>query len=235
MTSFCVNQWIKAMALALALGSVSCLTSNNDIVVSVSDQKMALMKQGEIVKTYPVSTSKFGLGSQRNSSRTPLGKMKIAKKIGHKAPKGAVFKSRKRTGEILKPNAPGRDPIVTRILWLSGLERKNRNTFSRFIYIHGTPEERKIGKPVSYGCIRMTSNDVIDLFNRVGVGSRVKIVKKSLFHYKESDQFKQAKAAAKQKAKLAKLARKAKQKQLKEARNKKAQQARNKKLKKNQS
>ena len=96
-------------------------------------------------------------------------------------PSGAVFKSRRRTGEILRPNAPGRDPIVSRILWLRGKERQNRNTFARYIYIHGTPEERRIGKPVSYGCIRMKSRDVIDLYRRVGVGAEVRIIRGSLF------------------------------------------------------
>jgi len=123
-----------------------------------------------------VSTSKFGLGSTQSSRKTPLGKMRIAQKIGGGAPSGAVFKSRKRTGEILKPNAPGRDPIVTRILWLAGNESHNRNTYGRYIYIHGTPEEYKIGQPASYGCIRMKSKDVIDLYNRVGLGAEVTVV-----------------------------------------------------------
>ncbi len=107
--------------------------------------------------------------------------MKIARKIGSGAPSGAVFKSRRRTGEVLRPNAPGRDPIVSRILWLQGTEYKNRNAYRRYIYIHGTPEERRIGRPASYGCIRMKSRDVIDLYRRVGVGAEVKIIRESLF------------------------------------------------------
>ncbi len=141
---------------------------------------MLLVKEGKPVKAYPVSTSKFGLGSQRGSNRTPLGNHVVAKKIGGGAPKGAVFKSRRRTGAIVKPNTPGRDPIVTRILWLSGRERHNRNTFGRCVYIHGTPAEYKIGRPASYGCIRMKSKDVIDLYRRVGVGAGVKIIRGSL-------------------------------------------------------
>ena len=127
-----------------------------------------------------ISTSKFGLGSQRGSNRTPLGNHVVAKKIGGGAPKGAVFKSRRRTGAIVRPNTPGRDPIVTRILWLSGRDRHNKNTFGRCVYIHGTPAEYNIGRPASYGCVRMKSEDVIDLYRRVGVGAGVKIIRGSL-------------------------------------------------------
>lgn len=141
---------------------------------------MLLLHRGEPVKTYPISTSKFGLGNSRGSMRTPLGNMEVARKIGGGAPSGAVFKSRRRTGEILRPNAPGRDPIVSRILWLRGKQIGNYNTFSRYIYIHGTPEERNIGRPCSYGCIRMKSRDVIDLYRHLAVGSKVRIIRPSL-------------------------------------------------------
>lgn len=151
------------------------MDNGSHMFVSVKEQKMMLVQNGEKVKTYPISTSKYGLGSKRGSRKTPLGRMRVARKIGSGAPSGAVFKSRRRTGEILRPNAPGRDPIVSRILWLDGQESRNRNTFRRYIYIHGTPEERKLGRPVSYGCIRMASRDVIDLYRRVGVGSHVYI------------------------------------------------------------
>jgi lipoprotein-anchoring transpeptidase ErfK/SrfK len=104
-----------------------------------------------------------------------LGTLEIAQKIGSGAPSGAVFKDRRRTGEIVPPNAPGRDPIVTRILWLRGRELQNARAYSRCIYIHGTPEESNIGMPASYGCIRMRSRDVIDLYNIVGNGARVRI------------------------------------------------------------
>jgi lipoprotein-anchoring transpeptidase ErfK/SrfK len=87
------------------------------------------------------------------------------------------FKSRRPTGEIVRPNSPGRDPIVTRILWLRGTEPQNRNTFRRFIYIHGTPEEYKLGRPASYGCVRMSSRDVISLYDAVPRGTRVDIVR----------------------------------------------------------
>ncbi len=148
--------------------------------VSVPDQKMIVFCKGTAIASYDVSTSKFGVGDQRGSYRTPLGKMEVAKKIGGGAPVGMKFKSRRPTGEIVKIDAPGRDPIVTRILWLRGMERQNAKAFDRGIYIHGTAEERNIGQPVSYGCIRMRSRDVIALYNTVGVGARVEVVPHSI-------------------------------------------------------
>lgn len=152
----------------------------NKMVVSVRDQKMLLYCDGKPVKAYKVSTSKFGLGDQPGSNRTPLGRMKVAKKIGCGQPAGAVFKSRRPTGEVLRPNAPGRDPIVSRILWLTGTDSNNRNAFRRFIYIHGTPEVNRLGTPASYGCIRMGTSDVVDLYNRVGAGADVYVVRGAL-------------------------------------------------------
>ena len=141
---------------------------------------MVVLRKGTPIATYACSTSKFGVGDQRGSYRTPLGRMEVAKKIGDGAPIGMKFKSRRATGEIVPIDAPGRDPIVTRILWLKGLETQNARAFDRGIYIHGTAEERNIGRPVSYGCIRMRSRDVIELFNTVGVGARVEITPASI-------------------------------------------------------
>jgi len=149
-------------------------------VVSVRDQKMAVMRNGRVVKTYPVSTSKFGLGDKKGSCRTPLGAHRIASKIGSGQPKGMVFKSRRPTGECVAPNSPGRDPIVTRIMWLEGLEPRNRNAHSRLIYIHGTAEERTIGTPASYGCVRMKSDDVYEAFNLLRTGDPVVIERCSI-------------------------------------------------------
>ena len=167
--------------LCFLLSSCAKILPGNEVIVSVRDQKMMVLKEGAPVKSYRISTSKFGLGDKPGSMNTPLGTMRIARKIGGGAPAGAVFKSRRPTGEILRPNSPGRDPIVSRIIWLKGTERRNRNAFRRYIYIHGTPEERTIGRPASYGCIRMKSRDVIDLFRRVGVGAEVRVIKGSLF------------------------------------------------------
>jgi lipoprotein-anchoring transpeptidase ErfK/SrfK len=164
-----------ALALVLAvlfLGGCAS-DSRHRMLVSAADQKMVLLRDGKPVRAFPVSTSKFGLGDGKGSYATPVGALRVRKKIGHEMPAGAVFKSRVPTGEILPVDAPGRDPIVTRILWLEGLEDRNSNAFSRYIYIHGTPEERNIGQAVSYGCIRMKSQDVIELFNTVGENARV--------------------------------------------------------------
>ena len=136
---------------------------------------MALYQKGQLVRTYDVSTSRFAVSAVEGTNGTPLGKMEIAKKIGGGQPAGMKFKNRVPTGEVVPVNAPGRDPIVSRILWLKGLEAQNRNTFERFIYIHGTPEEKNIGKPASYGCVRMRSKDVIELFDIVGTGAVVDI------------------------------------------------------------
>jgi lipoprotein-anchoring transpeptidase ErfK/SrfK len=145
------------------------------MIISVADQKMLVLRDGKPLSSYPVSTSKFGVGDRPGSYATPLGVLRVKEKIGHGLPVGAVFKSRKPTGEVLPVDAPGRDPIVTRILWLEGLDERNRNAFLRYIYIHGTPEERNVGRPVSYGCIRMRSKDVIQLFETVGLNSKILI------------------------------------------------------------
>jgi lipoprotein-anchoring transpeptidase ErfK/SrfK len=164
------------LLLALFLASCAAPDTQHHIVISTRDQKLAILDRGTLLATYPVSTSKFGLGDYLRSSRTPLGQLEVAKKIGDNAPLGAVFKDRIRTGEIVGANSPGRDPIVTRILWLRGREAQNANAFGRYIYIHGTPEERLIGTPASYGCIRMRSTDIVQLYNIVGVGAAVTIV-----------------------------------------------------------
>ena len=166
------------VATAFVLLLSSCVGPDRDhhIVISTRDQKLALIEKGIVIATYPVSTSKFGLGDGRGTYRTPLGELEVAQKIGDGALPGTVFKNRRRTGETIPVNAPGRDPIVTRIIWLRGLEAQNADAFSRDIYIHGTPEERNIGRPASYGCIRMRSNDVIQLYDIVGRGARITIV-----------------------------------------------------------
>jgi len=155
-------------------------TPKGDVVVSVKDQKLGIYSEGKLTKEYVISTSKFGLGDQKGSNRTPLGQHEVIAKIGQGLPPGAVLKSRRWNGEVLKPNAPGRDPIVSRILWLRGMETTNKNAFNRFIYIHGTPEENRLGKPASYGCVRMGMKDVVDLFNNVNVGAKVVITRGGL-------------------------------------------------------
>ena len=168
------------LLLAILLASCAAPDTQHKIVISTRDQKLALLDRGTLMATYPVSTSKFGLGDRPGSRFTPLGQLQIAEKIGDNAPPGTVFKDRRRTGEVVLANSPGRDPIVTRILWLRGLEAQNANAFGRDIYIHGTPEEWRIGSAASYGCIRMRSSDIIQLYNIVGIGAAVTIVNTSL-------------------------------------------------------
>ena len=173
-----IDQLHRLLLFAITVLVVSCAAPDHrhHIVISTTDQKLALLDNGKVAAVYPVSTSKFGLGDSLGSYFTPLGELEVAQKIGQGAPAGMVFKDRRGTGEIVWADAPGRDPIVSRILWLRGLEAENANAYRRNIYIHGTPEERNIGLPVSYGCIRMRSNDVIHLFSVVGTGTRVTIV-----------------------------------------------------------
>jgi hypothetical protein len=172
---------LRPVALIFTLISVASafagapLDTSSEIIISVRDQKLMLVQNGGKIATYPVSTSMFGLGDNRGRMTTPLGYLAVEKKIGDNVPSGAVFHNRRLTGEILEPNAPGRDPVVTRIIWLRGLESQNAHAFQRCIYIHGTPEEKKIGKPASYGCIRMKSSDVAALYDRIPVGALVQI------------------------------------------------------------
>src|SRR3982074_1045600 len=169
--------WRRFVVLLPILLLASCVTKDADhkVLISVADQTLELYRKNVVIARYPISTSKFGLGDHPGSRGTPLGRLEIARKIGAGAPLGTVLKSRRPTGEILKPDAPGRDPIVTRILWLKGLDPENRHAFDRFIYIHGTAEERNIGHPASYGCIRMCSRDIVHLYDLVGRGAEVTI------------------------------------------------------------
>ncbi len=175
---------LRTIGGVLLVGLLSHCTSsipNSEVVVSVKDQKLGIYgNDGKLAERYAISTSKFGIGDQQGSYRTPLGQHEVIAKIGHGLPSGAVLKCRHWNGEVLKPNAPGRDPIVSRILWLRGMERSNKNAFNRFIYIHGTTEESRLGTPASYGCVRMGMKDVVDLFNNVNVGDTVVITKEGL-------------------------------------------------------
>jgi lipoprotein-anchoring transpeptidase ErfK/SrfK len=169
-----------ASAAAASTVTVPVPTLNTRVIVSVRDQKLMLIENGQIAATYPVSTSKYGLGDRWGSLATPLGLLQVAQKIGDHAPMGAVFHNRRWTGEVLHPNTPGRDPIMTRIIWLRGLEAANSHAFQRCIYIHGTNEEKLIGRPASFGCIRMRSTDVFALYNQIPLGTPVEIVQARL-------------------------------------------------------
>jgi lipoprotein-anchoring transpeptidase ErfK/SrfK len=171
-----MKRFFVLVAWAGLLGSCTTPDTRHHVVVSIPQQRLALLDNGALIATYPISTSKFAIGDAPGSRATPLGELEIARKIGGGAVLGTVFKDRRPTGEILVPDAPGRDPIVTRILWLRGRESQNANAYGRYIYIHGTPEERNIGQRASYGCIRMKSRDVIQLYDIVGWGARVTIL-----------------------------------------------------------
>jgi lipoprotein-anchoring transpeptidase ErfK/SrfK len=151
-----------------------------ELIVSVADQELALVQHGNAVARYPVSTSKFGLGDSAGSYRTPLGTLFVSGKFGDKLAAGAVIKSRNPTGEVVAPNARGRDAIISRVIWLRGLEEQNRGAHERCIYIHGTPEENRIGEPASFGCIRMRSKDIIAFYERVHIGMHVLISRQKI-------------------------------------------------------
>jgi len=161
-------------------------SKNPLIVISTNEQKLYLIENLKVTQNYTISTAEAGLGNQSGSNKTPLGVHRIAEKFGQGAPPGTIFKARKNTKRIAKiltqPGARSNaDNVTSRILWLSGLEPGvNKggkvDSHARYIYIHGTDEEGRLGKPASHGCIRMRNSEVIELFNRVPVGTLVDIV-----------------------------------------------------------
>ena len=164
---------------------------NSDIhlVINIAQQTLTLYQHNKKMAQYAVSTAKNGIGSQQDSGCTPLGKHFIAKKIGASEPINTVFIGRVPTGEIYEAKLgmlhPERDWILSRILWLGGVEEglnKGSNseggcdTYQRYIYIHGTPDSEPMGEPLSHGCIRMRNEDIIKLFDQVEAGTSVVII-----------------------------------------------------------
>jgi len=152
--------------------------------ISLADQRLDLFKQGECIRSWPVSTARNGAGEQFGSEKTPRGWHRIRAMIGAGCEPGSVFVARRPTGEVwtreLGQEHPQRDWILTRILWLSGAEPgQNRlgnvDTLRRYIYIHGCPDTEPVGEPVSHGCVRMRNSDVIELFDAVTPGFPVLI------------------------------------------------------------
>ena len=144
------------------------------VFVSVKDQRLDVMRGREVVASYPVSTAANGIGFEEGSFRTPTGRFRIAEKIGDGAPLWAVFRARKATGEIAR-EGPGEDLVLTRILWLDGLDEQNANTHSRYIYVHGTNHETLLGSRASHGCVRLSNRAMVQLFDLVSVGTPVEI------------------------------------------------------------
>jgi len=145
-----------------------------NIHVSIREQLLTLKDDAMTIRTYPVSTSRFGVGAEHGSFKTPTGRFRVAEKIGGDMPDGTIFRSR----VALKPGDPlplTEDLVMSRILWLDGLDEHNANTRDRFIYIHGTKHENKIGSPASCGCIRMRTADVVELFDLVDPDTPVTI------------------------------------------------------------
>lgn len=156
------------------------------IIIDTNNQRLYLFEHNQLKLEFPVSTSAVGVGSAEGSNRTPLGLHRIAEKFGDGEPVGMIFKSRRPTGKLAtiqtRPVKGDGDDVTTRIMWLQGLqpgvnEGKGVDSHARFIYIHGTPEEGLIGRPESHGCIRMNNKQVIELFNKVPVGTMVDIIK----------------------------------------------------------
>lgn len=156
------------------------------ISISISKQALYLIENDTISKTYIISSAKAGTGNHSGSYKTPLGMHCISEKIGDDAPLATIFKARKSTHKCAKiltspDEKTDADNITTRILWLSGLETGinkggNVDSHNRYIYIHGTDEEGRLGQAVSHGCIRMGNQDVIDLFDRIQIGTLVNII-----------------------------------------------------------
>jgi lipoprotein-anchoring transpeptidase ErfK/SrfK len=150
------------------------MQTSRNIHISIRDQRLTLKEGDTPICTYPVSTSQFGIGTEEGSLKTPIGRFRVAEKIGAGMPSDAVFRSRIALG----PNDPlpaTEDFVMSRILWLDGLDEHNANTRERFIYIHGTKHEEKIGSPASCGCVRMRNIDIVELFDLVEEGTPVVI------------------------------------------------------------
>ena len=149
-------------------------SSAQKVHISISRQTLELFHGGRLLRSYAVSTSKFGEGSEPGSRKTPLGRFRIAEKIGGGTALGEIFKSRVATGKIGGEGEED-DFVETRILWLDGLDPGNRNTCGRYIYIHGTNHESQIGTKASHGCVRMRNAEIVELFELVGEGTEVLI------------------------------------------------------------
>lgn len=143
-------------------------------MVSIPNQEMQLFSGTQLLRCYPISTSRFGIGFKEGSFQTPTGNFQISEKFGDDLPEFSILKGRVPTGEIATAGGE-EDHVLTRILWLEGLDEENANTKQRYIYIHGTNQENEIGHPASHGCVRMSNRDITELYERVPAGTKVEI------------------------------------------------------------
>ena len=166
------------------MSNINKITNDKIIDIDVNKQQLTLLQDDTVLASYAISTAKNGIGQQNGSECTPSGWHTVRAKIGGGAIENTVFAGRRDTGEIfseeLRHNHPERDWILTRILWLSGLEQgKNRggevDTMRRYIYIHGCPDSDSFSTPSSHGCVKMRNKDIIELFNNIDAGTRVLI------------------------------------------------------------
>lgn len=153
------------------------------LYVSVQRQRLFHVRKGNLLNEFPVATSSNGLGSKQDSYRTPTGLHRVAEKHGHEVPEFGIIKDRVFTGQLADPDFSGvdKDWITSRLLWLEGLEPgvnkgEGIDSYDRFIYIHGTANEKSVGSPSSRGCVRMRNADMIALFEQVAVGALVVIL-----------------------------------------------------------
>ncbi len=175
-----MNRLLFLVAMVLIALYATSASTGPELFVSIPDQALVLVDGGKPIARYRVSTSKFGNGDSAGSYRTPLGTLFVSGKFGDRLPAGTVIKNRMPTGEVIAVDALNRDAIVSRVIWLRGMEHQNAAAHDRCIYIHGTPEERNIGKASSFGCIRMRSCDIISLYERVHIGMHLTIREESI-------------------------------------------------------
>lgn len=165
---------IACLTLLVGCSSLSSLQQPVDVVVSIADQALYVRRGADLIKTYVVSTSRYGAGEMLDSGKTPRGLHHVSEKIGEGIETGTVFIDRKPLSKGVK--VIGTPPVTTRILWLAGEVQRNQNTKARYIYLHGSPVEHLLGTPASAGCVLLRATDVVELFDLVKEGTPVLIV-----------------------------------------------------------
>ena len=184
-TLFCFGQK-QLIETAREYTETKCNKSFNEVLfVNITEQKMYYIKEGGIVKTYVISSSSYGVGNKAGSNKTPIGLHKVKQKFGEETPINGKMIGRVFYGNIATiytDNTKSKtDDVCSRILWLVGLEEglnkgEGIDSYNRYIYIHGTSEEGRLGKPASHGCIRMKNKEVIELYEKVKIGTLVLIL-----------------------------------------------------------